>query len=90
MIAGEVQKQAKLAGIEAKPLRAARERLGIKPVKSGFTGGWEWALVKHQADEGAQDAPTCPPEKEGTFGGEGHLGNESAAEAGPEPDREIF
>jgi len=34
------------AGISAKSVRRARETLGIKPEKSGFEGGWVWALPK--------------------------------------------
>lgn len=38
--AGEIQKQARQAGISEKALRRARERLGIKPRKRDFAGGW--------------------------------------------------
>lgn len=44
MRASEAQKQARNAGISDKGLRRAREKLGIKPRKQDFAGGWEWAL----------------------------------------------
>lgn len=63
--AADVQKQARLAGISDKALRRARERLGIRPHKTEFSGGWTWAL-----HEDAQDAQS---QNVGTFEGEGHL-----------------
>lgn len=42
--ASDVQGQARQAGINDKALRRARERLGVKPHKSGFAGGWQWGL----------------------------------------------
>jgi putative DNA primase/helicase len=55
--AREVQQEAKGAGIGEKPLRTARERLRIKPQKSGFDSGWVWALPKmsRPAEGAAQD-----------------------------------
>ena len=50
--AKQVKAEAAEAGISAKSLRSAREALGIKPEKSGFEGGWVWAL------------PRCPQEVE--------------------------
>jgi putative DNA primase/helicase len=44
--AKDMMKEANGAGISAKSLRSARESLSIKPVKSGFEGGWLWALPK--------------------------------------------
>jgi putative DNA primase/helicase len=52
MAAKDVKKEAAGAGISAKSLRSAREALAIKPEKSGFEGGWVWAL------------PRCPHEVE--------------------------
>jgi putative DNA primase/helicase len=42
--ADEIIIQARRLGISEKMLRAARGRLGIKPTKTGFRAGWEWAL----------------------------------------------
>jgi putative DNA primase/helicase len=42
--AAEADKQARQLGIGNKPLRSARGKLGIKPIKTGFSGGWVWAL----------------------------------------------
>ena len=44
--AKDVMKEAGSAGITAKSVRSAREALGIKSEKSGFEGGWVWALPK--------------------------------------------
>ncbi|MGA7980548.1 MAG: AAA family ATPase [Chromatiaceae bacterium] len=106
MKAADVQKEARQAGINDKPLRTARERLGVKPKKSGFSAGWWWSLPAAEDalsaedaqdakvrisgsfepgegnfgpgpcpgdPEGAQDAPSCPSENEGTFEDGGHL-----------------
>jgi hypothetical protein len=54
--ARDVKREALDAGISAKSLRSAREALGIKPEKSGYEGGWVWALPKMPKD--AQDAPS--------------------------------
>lgn len=58
----DVQREARDAGLSDKALRTARERLGIRSSKSGFSGGWCWALP-------AEDARRCP------HPGGGHLGN---------------
>jgi putative DNA primase/helicase len=55
--AKDVRSEASDAGISEKALRTAREKLGIKPAKSGFAGGWIWALPSPQdAREPSQDA----------------------------------
>jgi putative DNA primase/helicase len=66
MKASDVKKEARQAGISDKALRRAREKLGIKPQKRAFTGGWEWGL--------SQDAPAprCPEHAQTT--NEGTLG----------------
>jgi putative DNA primase/helicase len=56
MPVSEVQGEAKAAGISAKSLRSARETLGIKPEKSGFEGGWVWALPGPKMPSAPQDA----------------------------------
>jgi len=50
-----VHKAAGKDGITKKSLRRAQERLGIKPKKSAFKGGWVWELPHEDApiDEGA-------------------------------------
>lgn len=76
MPAGEVLKLAKLSGISDKALRTARERMGVKPKRSGFGPGSSvtWAIPPTDA----QTAHRCPrPERasmepEGIYGdGEG-------------------
>jgi putative DNA primase/helicase len=81
-------RKAKAAGISEKPLRTARERLGVKPFKKNFKGGWLWALPNakearpsQDAPEDAQGAQTLRPGNVGAFDGEGHL---------REPDAEVF
>jgi putative DNA primase/helicase len=44
--AKDVMREAASAGMSVKSVRSAREALGIKPEKSGFEGGWLWALPK--------------------------------------------
>jgi hypothetical protein len=70
MKASDVQKEARQAGISDKALRRARKRLGIKPKKRQFSGGWEWALLGNEDAQGAQDAHTT---RQGIFEGEGYL-----------------
>lgn len=70
MKASEAQKEARLAGISEKPLRRAREKLGIKPRKDTFSGPWVWALSVH---EDAQNSEDAQPKKEGILEGGGHL-----------------
>ncbi|WP_297477414.1 AAA family ATPase [Ferrovum sp.] len=68
--AQDVQREARQAGISDKALRRARERLGITPRKTAFSGGWTWELSTEDAPN-PQDAPL---KEEGIFGIEGHLG----------------
>lgn len=56
--AGDVQKQARAAGINEKPLRTARVRLGIKPCKRSFSGGWWWALPGTLPASTGDEVPT--------------------------------
>lgn len=44
--AKEVKMQAAEAGVTARTLERAKERLGIRPRKVGFSGGWLWSLPK--------------------------------------------
>lgn len=67
----DVNSEAKSAGISQKSLRRAKEKLGIKSKKGGFKGGWVWSLPGH---EGAQVDEDALPEREGTLGVGGHLG----------------
>jgi putative DNA primase/helicase len=71
--AREVQKEAGKAGISEKTVRRARERLGVKLSKAGFSGGWIWILPTPKMPHGAEDAPRCPPKEKGIFEGGGHL-----------------
>ena len=56
MQASVVQKEARQAGFSDKNLRTARARLGIKPGRRAFAGGWSWSLPSLQDAQGAQDA----------------------------------
>lgn len=73
MAAADVQKEARHAGISDKALRRARERLGVKPFKSGFSDGWRWQLPAPKMPSSAEDAQDALPQKLGILGGEGHL-----------------
>lgn len=68
----EVNKEARQAGISQKSLRRAKERLGIKPKKSGFDTGWVWSLPQHEDALKAEDAHTTD---EGALEVKGHLGD---------------
>lgn len=79
--ARDVQKSARAAGLSEKALRTARARLGVKPVKSGFGGGWTWGLPV----EDAQGARRCPHSESGHLGRvEGIFGATGANEGEPE------
>lgn len=65
----EVMKEARQAGISEKPLRSAREKLGIKPQKTSFDGGWMWSIP-----EDAPDSEVALPGKEGNLGTKRQLG----------------
>ncbi|OGL81168.1 hypothetical protein A3B21_02670 [Candidatus Uhrbacteria bacterium RIFCSPLOWO2_01_FULL_47_24] len=74
MEATEVKKEAKQAGINDKPLRRAREKMGIKPKKADFSGGWKWALPSYEDAQSAQDART---KERAPSAGRGPLGERS-------------
>jgi putative DNA primase/helicase len=70
-------KKANAAGISQKSLRAARERLCVKPRKQAYSGGWVWSLPHAQdaqPSQGAQDAQTQSLGALGIFDDRGHLG----------------
>lgn len=77
VLASVAIKEAKQAGLTDKTLRTAREKLGIKPVKAAFRGGWLWSLPGH---EDALDTEGAPPQNEDILGAGGHLGGETASE----------
>jgi putative DNA primase/helicase len=81
-------KKSKIAGISEKALRAARERLKVKPRKQAYTGGWVWSLPHPQdaqPSQDAQDAQTQSVGTLGTFDDLGHLGKANGT-----PDGEAF
>jgi len=71
--AADVVKEAKRAGIQEKPLRSARERMGIKPRKAGFNSGWIWSLPREDALDPPEDAQDAENQKPGVFDPKGHL-----------------
>ena len=75
--AAEADKQARQLGIGNKPLRSARGKLGIKPIKIDFKGGWVWTLPQDALK--AQDAH---PFNEGNLETIGHLGQPNQNESG--------
>lgn len=86
--ANDAIKKAGSAGISPKSLRAARERLGVKPRKQAYTGGWVWSLPHAQdarPSQDAQDAQTQSLGALGTFDDRGHLGKANGA-----ADQEVF
>jgi hypothetical protein len=77
--AKDVQREAREAGISEKALRTARERLGVKPTKSGFSQGWRWALPCEDAQDARVIDQVAHPPEEGIFGDGGHLRTEDGA-----------
>lgn len=63
--AKEVKNHADQAGLAWATVRRAKTQLNIKPAKTRFDGGWEWALPK------VSTTPT--PESLSTLGGNEHL-----------------
>lgn len=94
--AAVVQREARAAGITDKPLRLARERLGVTPRKRTFSGGWVWELGhlgKTAKDDPSHTKmpPRCPTQNEGILGkerassvDEGILGESSKMPSVPE------
>ncbi len=88
MKASEVQKQARQAGIGDKPLRGAREKIGIKPKREGFgsAGIWYWGLPLIDA----QNAIDARPPGRGINGHGGHQWKPQDAQGTDTPGRDIF
>lgn len=66
----QVQKEARQAGVSPKMLRRAGEKLGVKPKKTGYSGGWVWSLPEH---EDALKVEEAPSENEGALDDKGIL-----------------
>jgi len=62
----EIRSDAKQAGIAWRTVERAKARLGVKPSKAGFSGGWRWSLSGHSDPE--DDRPSSH------IGGLGGLG----------------
>jgi hypothetical protein len=76
----EIKSQASEAGFAWATLRRAKERLGIRPRKSGFDGGWVWALPTGPASEDAHEgAKMLTPLNVSTFGQGEHFRRNDAA-----------
>jgi len=71
--ANDAIKKGRAAGLSEKSLRAARERLGVKPRKQAYSGGWMWSLPLAQRSQDAQGAQPLSLGTLGTFEGAGHL-----------------
>ncbi len=69
LAAKEVQRYASLAGLAWRTVRRAKDKLGIKPAKTRFDGGWEWALPSKMA----KTAEGVHTQSVDTFTESGHL-----------------
>lgn len=78
--AKEVSKEARDYGLSDKQLRTAREKLHIRPKKTGMNGGWIWELPCEGAPEGAQDAPICVRAPWASSREKGHLHEDEGIE----------
>lgn len=66
MPAKEIQSVGRKAGFSYKVLRNAREKVGIKSKKAGYTEGWEWELsidAKNGQDAQDDQNPLFHPER---------------------------
>lgn len=66
-------KKAKAVGISEKSLRAARERLRVKPRKTAYSGGWVWSMPYQDASQDAQYAQPSSLGALGTIDANRHL-----------------
>ncbi len=84
----EIKSQAGEAGFAWATLRRSKERLGIRPRKSGFDKGWIWELPKGSAPEDAHEgAKMLTPSDVSTFGQGEHLRSvDHSRNAQPEVD----
>lgn len=76
---GDIFKVATKAGISDKPLRNAKEKLGIHSRKVDYTRGWEWKLPEKKNN----DSVATPPTEQGIFEEAGHLHQNNEANEEP-------
>lgn len=76
--AAVIMKGAKEVGVKDKPLRCAREELGVVTKKSGFDGGWLWSLPE---PEDALEGEDATPNSEGVLDVAGHLRDEKLSDS---------
>jgi putative DNA primase/helicase len=68
LLVREIEREARDCGLlgdtaqigQCKPLRAARQALGVKVSKDGMRGGWVWSLPDAPVEDGGNSSPKAP------------------------------
>lgn len=78
----DIKRAASIDGHAWATVRRAKDRLGVKAIKAGMSGGWRWELTR----EGAQRMPKVPSTQSGAPSGvDEHLRDSDPSDDGWEP-----
>lgn len=84
--AAEINREAKQAGISVSTLNRAKDRLGIKPKKTDFKGGWVWSLPANEDIQTSEDTASGVVD---ILGRDEHLGSAEEAETPIAPTEDV-